>query len=91
MAQETQEKEPAVDRIINFPTLFLSKIQNKYASLEDKLTKQTEKYLMRLAKREKKMKKKLAKKDSAAAEQTFGDIDAQYNKMLFLQGPIACQ
>ncbi len=41
-------------------------------TLEDKLTKQTEKYPMRLAKREKKMKKKLAKNRScAAAEQTF--------------------
>ncbi len=33
MAQETQEKEPVVDRIINFPTsFFFSKIQNKYAN-----------------------------------------------------------
>jgi hypothetical protein len=77
-----QEKEPVVDRIINFPNSFLNKVQNKYANLEDRLTKQTEKYLMRLAKREKRLKKKLARIDSAAAEQTFGNIDAQYNKML---------
>src|SRR5688572_13321023 len=77
-----QEKEPVVDRIINFPNSFLNKVQNKYANLEDRLTKQTEKYLMRLAKREKRLKKKMAKVDSATAEQTFGNIDAQYNKML---------
>jgi hypothetical protein len=77
-----QEKEPVADKIINFPTSFLNKVQNKYANLEDRLTKQTEKYLMRLAKREKRLKKKMAKVDSAAAEQTFGNIDAQYDKML---------
>jgi hypothetical protein len=77
-----QEKEPIADKIINFPTSFLNKVQNKYANLEDRLTKQTEKYLLRLAKREKRLKKKLAKVDSAAAEQTFGNIDAQYDKML---------
>jgi hypothetical protein len=76
-----QEKEPVVNKVINFPTSFLNKVQNKYANLEDRLTKQTEKYLMRLAKREKRLKKKLAKVDSAAAEQTFGNIDAQYDKM----------
>lgn len=77
-----QEKEPVFDKLINFPNSFLNKVQNKYANLEDRLTKQTEKYLMRLAKREKRLKKKLARVDSAAAEQTFGNIDAQYNKML---------
>src|SRR5689334_10273111 len=77
-----QEKEPVADKIINFPTSFLNKVQNKYANIEDRLTKQTERYLMRLAKREKRLKKKMAKVDSAAAEQTFGDVDAQYGKML---------
>lgn len=77
-----QEKEPVADKIINFPTSFLNKVQNKYANIEDRLTKQTEKYLLRLAKREKRLKKKMAKVDSAAAEQTFGDVDAQYGKML---------
>lgn len=77
-----QDKEPVVDKIINFPTSFFNKVQNKYANLEDRLAKQTEKYLLRLAKREKRFKKKMAKIDSAQAEQTFGDIDAQYSKML---------
>jgi hypothetical protein len=77
-----QEKESVADKIINFPTSFLNQVQNKYAILQDRLAKQTEKYLMRLAKREKRLKKKMAKSDSAAAEQTFGDIDAQYGKML---------
>jgi hypothetical protein len=77
-----QERESVTDKVINFPTSFLNKVQNKYANLEDRLTKQTEKYLLRLAKREKRLKKKLAKVDSVAAEQAFGDIDAQYDKML---------
>src|SRR5262245_45590509 len=77
-----QEKEPVVDKIINFPTTFFNKVQNKYSNLEDRLTKQTEKYLERLKKKEKKMKRKLAKVDSTKAEQTFGDVDAQYDKMI---------
>jgi hypothetical protein len=77
-----QESAPVVDKIINFPTTFFSKVQNKYSNLEDRVTKQTTKYLQRLAKKEKKMKRKLAKVDSAKAEQTFGDIDVQYGKMI---------
>ncbi|OQP46227.1 hypothetical protein A4H97_31180 [Niastella yeongjuensis] len=81
-SSQAQEKEPVVDKIINFPTTFFSKVQSKYSSLEDRLTKQTEKYLERLKKKEKKMKRKLAKTDSAKAEQTFGNIDEQYDKMI---------
>ncbi|OQP66427.1 hypothetical protein A3860_13120 [Niastella vici] len=71
-----------MDKVINFPTSFLNKVQNKYTNLEDRLTRQTEKYLIRLAKREKKLKKKLAKVDSVKAQQLFGDVDQQYDKML---------
>jgi hypothetical protein len=77
-----QEKESVVDKVINFPTSFFNKVNSKYASLEDKLNKQSEKYLQRLKKKEKKMKRKLARVDSAKAEQTFGDVDAQYDKMI---------
>jgi hypothetical protein len=77
-----QDKEPVVDKIINFPATFSTKVQNKYAGLEDRVTKQSVKYLERLAKKEKKIKRKLAKVDSAKAEQTFGDIDVQYGKMI---------
>ena len=77
-----QDKESVADKIINFPTTFFNKVQNKFSNLEDRLTKQTEKYLQRLKKKEKKMKRKLAKVDSAKAEQTFGDVDAQYDKMI---------
>jgi hypothetical protein len=77
-----QDKESVVDKIINFPTTFFSKVNSKYSNLEDKLTKQTEIYLQRLKNKEKKMKRKLAKTDSAEAEQTFGDIDGQYDKMI---------
>jgi hypothetical protein len=79
---QAQDKESVTDKIINFPTTFFNKVQNKYAGLEDRVTKQTTKYLQRLAKKEKKMKRKLAKVDSAKAEQTFGDIDVQYGKMI---------
>ena len=85
-----QESAPVVDKIINFPTTFFSKVQNKYSSLEDRVTKQSVKYLQRLAKKEKKMKRKLAKVDSAKAEQTFGDIDAQYGIVQLLSLNESC-
>jgi hypothetical protein len=77
-----QDNPSTVDKVLNFPTSFLNKVQNKYSNLEDRLTRQSEKYLMRLAKREKKLKKKLAKVDSAKAQQVFGNVDEQYDKML---------
>ena len=36
-----QEKEPVVDKVINFPNSFLNKVQNKYANLEDLFPKKT--------------------------------------------------
>jgi hypothetical protein len=81
-ASRAQQGESVADKVINFPASFFTKVQNKYASLEDRMTKQTTKYLQRLAKKEKKMKRKLAKVDSLKAEQTFGNVDEQYGKMI---------
>lgn len=77
-----QDNLTAVDKVVNFPNSFLNKVQNKYSNLDNRLTRQTEKYLLSLAKREKKLKRKLAKVDSARAQQLFGDVDQQYDKML---------
>jgi len=79
---QAQDKGSTVDKIVNFPNGFFNKILHKYSSLEDRLTKQTEKYLQRLAKKEEKMKQKLAKTDSAKAEQLFGYVGDRYGKMI---------
>jgi len=45
----SQDKPDMVDKLTGFPTSFFNKINKQSASLEDRLTRQTEKYLQRLA------------------------------------------
>ncbi len=73
-----QEQGGTADKIINFPTKLFGKIQGKTASLDQQLTRQTEKYLQKMAKREAKLKKKLYKVDSAAAKRLFANSAQQY-------------
>src|SRR3990170_8284755 len=44
--------ETKIDRVINFPDRFITRIRKKSSTMEDRLTKQTEKYLNRLTRRE---------------------------------------
>lgn len=46
--------------------------------MEEKIVADSEKALKRLAKQEARMKKKLARKDSLAAEQVFGNVEEKY-------------
>jgi len=79
----TQDSPSAIDKIANFPSSFFKKVNNKTASLEDRLTKQTEKYLHKLARKEARLKKKLYKIDSAAAKQAFAaDPEKQYDALI---------
>lgn len=75
----------AITNITGLPYRFFDKITKKTASIEDKLTEQTEKYLRRRARCEQKLKRKLYKIDSSAAKDLFKDLDQQYaglmNKM----------
>jgi hypothetical protein len=71
-----------VDKIAGFPARFFDKITKKATSLEDQLTRNTEKYLQRLYKREQKLKRKLSKIDSTAAKQLFHDTEQQYAALI---------
>jgi len=55
--------DPADDRgvgkLLNFPTRLFSKIQGKAADMDKELTRQTEKYLARMQRREDKLRRKL--------------------------------
>ena len=73
-----QDQPGTADKIINFPTKLFNKIQGKTASLDQQLTRQTEKYLQKMAKREARLKKKLYKVDSAAAKRLFANSAQQY-------------
>ncbi|HVU57929.1 MAG TPA: hypothetical protein VHD83_22865 [Puia sp.] len=62
----------------HLPAGFLSRMQSKVASLDDRLTQQTAKYLERMARKEEKLRKKLSKVDSAGAKSLFGGNAQQY-------------
>ena len=75
--------DTVVNRVINFPSRFLRHIRDKTAKLDKQLTRQTEKYLQRMARQEARMEKKLSKLDSSAAKRLLaGDPQQQYATLL---------
>ncbi len=64
--------------LAKFPNRIFAKINSKASSLDDALTKQTEKYLQRLARKEKKIQNRLYKLDSNAAKNLFNGTQAKY-------------
>jgi len=54
---------PTSEKIINFPSKFLSGVNGKASDLDNRLTEQTEKYLARMGKQEERLKKKFSKLD----------------------------
>jgi hypothetical protein len=73
----TTDRSGMADKIINFPSKLFSKIQGKEASLDQQLTKQTDKYLQKMARREARLKKKLYRVDSTAAKNLFNESSEQ--------------
>jgi len=74
-AQDQPDKATAA---INFPSRFFSRLQHKTASLDEQLTRQTEKYLQKMARREERLREKLYKVDSMAAKSLFAGSAEQY-------------
>ena len=73
-----QDQPDKATGIINFPSRLFSRIQSKTAGLDDQLTRQTEKYLQKMARREARLQKKLYKVDSNAAKSLFVGSADQY-------------
>ena len=74
----SQSIDSTIDHIAQFPNKLFGKIKSKTDHLDEELTRQTEKYLERLAKKEKKIQNKLAAKDSAAAKMLFNGVQEKY-------------
>jgi len=68
----------APDKRVDLPTHFLGRLQKKTADLEDRLTRQTEKYLQKMARREEKIRQRLYKLDSNAAKRAFAGAQGRY-------------
>jgi len=74
-----QDDPSAGDKVLNFPSRLLGKIQHKTADLDQQLTKQTEKYLRRMARREDQMRKAMIRSgDTTAAKNLFANSTQQY-------------
>jgi hypothetical protein len=73
------QDEPEQDAgVFNIPSHFFNRIQQKTASLDEQLTRQTEKYLQRLQRREQRLYKKLYKVDSLGAKALFAGTADRY-------------
>jgi hypothetical protein len=70
-----------IDQFASLPNKFFARVNNKIEKLDDNLTRQTEKYLQRLAKQEAKIKKRLSRIDSNA-NQLFANGNADYEKLI---------
>jgi hypothetical protein len=77
-AAQSQDTSSLYNRLHNFPEKFFQSINSKSEKLQNKVLSQTEKYLARLERQERRLKKKLARKDTLAAEQLFGNINERY-------------
>jgi len=73
-----QSADSVTDRIVHFPSRLFGKIQGKTADLDKRLTRQTEKYLEKMARREERLKKKLYKIDSTGAKTLFNQSAERY-------------
>ncbi|HVW63200.1 MAG TPA: hypothetical protein VHC48_24280 [Puia sp.] len=73
-----QDQPDKVSDIAGLPSRFFSRIQSKIASLDDQLTRQTEKYLQKMTRREERLRKKLFKVDSNAAKSLFAGSAEKY-------------
>jgi hypothetical protein len=67
-----------IAKIVSLPSRLFSRIQAKTTALGNQLTQQTESYLSKMARREAKLQKKLARIDSAGAKQLFANSPATY-------------
>ncbi|MBN9383834.1 MAG: hypothetical protein J0H74_23965 [Chitinophagaceae bacterium] len=77
-AQDQPDKGNA---ILNLPSKFFNRIQRKTASLDEQLTRQTEKYLKKTAKQEERLRRKLYKVDSNAAKSMFAGSAERYTAL----------
>jgi hypothetical protein len=70
--------DSAALNIAQFPNRLFAKINSRTESLDAALTRQTERYLNRLAKKERKLQEKLYKLDSNAAKNLFNGTQEKY-------------
>lgn len=81
-AASSQDAAPNPSGLTNFPFAVFDKINKKINGLEAKIMERTEKTLQRMKKQEAKLKRKLKRKDSAAAKSVFEDSPNRYDEYI---------
>jgi len=76
-----QDQPDKADALLNLPSRFFSRIQHKTSGLDEQLTRQTEKYLFRIQRREQRLYKKLYKVDSLGAKALFAGSTDRYTAL----------
>jgi hypothetical protein len=79
-----QSVDSTIDKVTNFPSRLFSRINGQAAKMNQQLTRQTEKYLRRMARKEARLKAELYKTDSAKAAALFPN-DPQQQYAAFMQ------
>src|SRR6187402_2683827 len=75
ISQDAHEK---AEQVINVPSKFLDHIRHKTADLDAQLTRQTEKYLQKMQRREARLQAKLSRLDPQAANNLFSGSAQRY-------------
>jgi len=76
------QSDNTTDKIANFPTRLFDQISGKTAGMQQRLVRQTEKYLRRMARQEQKLKARIYKQDSAKAAALYGTDPSQEYALL---------
>ena len=75
----SQNTDSVISSISNLPLNYLSKVDDKILSIDKKLTKETERYLLKLEKQEAKIRRHIYKIDSSATR-TFENASHKYKE-----------
>src|SRR5580700_7102776 len=82
-ATHAQTADSAIDKLTNFPSKLFNRINGQATTLNQQLTRQTEKYLQRMARKEAKLRAQLYKTDSAKAAALYpNDPQQQYAALI---------
>jgi hypothetical protein len=90
MTSYGQSVDSVTGQLAGFPSRFFGRVRSKAANLDQQMTRQTGKYLQRLAKQEDKLRKQLFRQDSAAALRLLGKTPFDYQALLAkLHSPVS--
>lgn len=81
LSANSQKADSVLNRIADFPSKFFDKLSRKQESLDQAVTKSTERYLERMEKQEMRMRNRLKKRDSALAQLLFSHTQTYYDRL----------